>query len=169
MKFAALCSILFVLTCGGAAEARVGESPEACRDRYGPVIERRTPVLSASDPEALVFSKSGITVIVEFKDGVAWHVAFRNPKMDAVQVESLLLANSGSGIWSKGLTLAGMEYRLSADKLRLAAIETSGRTYMAVNLMTREWISANREEFLRRSPSPAGPAGNPAVNSLPGF
>lgn len=147
----------------------MGEAVEACQDRYGPIIERRASVLMASDPEALVFSKSGITVIVEFKDGVAWHVAFRHPKMDAVQVESLLLANSGSGVWSKGLKLAGMEYRLSADKLRLAAIEPSGRMYLAVNLMTRDWIKANREEYLRRSPNPAGPAGNPAANALPGF
>src|SRR5215204_1744652 len=92
-------SALVVLLITAPAVARVGETLDECVQRYGPMIERRPAKLSASDPDVMVFSKAGITVAVEFKEGKAWHLTFRKTALTAGEIEAVITANAGATIW----------------------------------------------------------------------
>jgi hypothetical protein len=171
-----LCALLFLAMASFAtvAEARLGETVEQCMDRYGPVIERRPAVLGASDPEALVFSKSGVTVIVEYRESKAWQISYRKSKMLANEVESLVTANSGEGMWSSALKLAIGEWRISSDRARLAVLgEISGAKpgtgITELRVMTREWLAENRSAYIRKAESPLSAPERVKINPLPGF
>lgn len=171
-----LCALLFLATTSFAtvAEARLGETVEQCMERYGPVIERRLAVLAASDPETLVFSKSGVTIIIEYRESKAWQISYRKAKMLANEVESLVAANSGEGPWSGSLKLGSGEYRLSSDRSRLAAMaeipgSKPGLTVTELRIMTREWLAENRASYLRRADAPLTAPERARINPLPGF
>lgn len=158
------------------AEARLGENMEQCMERYGPVIERRPATLAASDAEALVFSKSGVTVVVEMRQGRAWLITYRKGKMLAHEAEALVMANMADGTWSKPLKIAGGECRLLSDKSRLALTEEiptgkgpTGGTTTEVRVMTRDWLVENRRLYLEQGLAPASGGAAPTLNPLPGF
>jgi hypothetical protein len=171
-----LCALLFLATTSFAtvAEARLGETVEQCMERYGPVIERRSAILSASDPESLVFSKSGVTIIIEYRESKAWQISYRKVKMLANEVESLVAANAGEGPWSGSLKLGASEYRLSGDRTRLAAMgeipgSKAGMTVTELRIMTREWLTENRAGYLRKADAPLTAPERARINPLPGF
>lgn len=109
-----------LLLLAGAAEARLGETLAQCEERYGPVVEKKPASLKESDPDACVFSKSGITTLVEFRSGVAWRIVFRMMGMTPTESETLLKANMPEGGWGAALKINGQDYRLSADRRRVA-------------------------------------------------
>ena len=98
------------------AEARVGETLKQCEERYGPVVERLPAKLADSDADACVFSKGGITVLIEFRNGLAWYVMFRMLDLLPTDTEALLKANLPPGGWSSAIKVNGEEYRLSGDR-----------------------------------------------------
>ena len=120
-KVSALLIPLF-FACGSMVQARVGESINECEARYGKVIERRSATISTSDPDACVFSKAGITIVAEFKNGKAWRIVYRMAHMDEEAVRTFLDVESSGSEWSAPLKLAGQEVRSSADHQRIAIL-----------------------------------------------
>lgn len=156
------------------AQARLGETVEQCMERYGPVIERRSAVLAASDPETLVFSKSGVTIVVEYRESKAWLISYRKVKMLANEVESLVSANAGEGPWSGSLKLSLGECRISGDRTRLAVLteipgSKPGLNVTELRIMSREWLTENRSSYVQRAESPSTSPDRPKVDPLPGF
>jgi hypothetical protein len=169
MKCFALSVSLF-LTVVTHASARLGETLDECVARYGPMIERRAPKLSSSDPEVMVFSKSSITVTVEFRQGKAWHLTYRKSALTGIEVEAIVIANAGSGLWGSPLKTKDKEYRMSDDKKRLAVINWDRKGIAgSLVIMSREFAETNQAEKAKRSPIPESPAAAIKGNPLPGF
>ncbi len=168
MHFIRLIILFTALT--GIARARLGETVEQCMERYGPVIEKRQRVLPQSDAETAVFSKSGVTVIVEFNKGTAWLITFRKPDLQNEEIDALLQANESKGNWSAPLKYGEGEYRLSGDQNRIAVTLTADSKTTQVEIMLREYAKQHRANYLARLQKPAAPAGSkPKTNPLPGF
>jgi hypothetical protein len=170
MKCLALsaCCVLMIVA---PASARLGETLDECVARYGPMIERRAPkVPSTSDPEVMVFSKAGITVTVEFRQGKAWHLTFRKTGLNGIEVEAIIMANAGPGLWGSPLKTRDKEYRMSDDKKRLAVINWDRKGVAgSVVIMSRDFAAANQEEKSKRVVTPEAAGSVPKGNPLPGF
>ena len=171
MKCLLPCAAFFLLTILPAS-ARLGETVDECVQRYGPMIERRPARLTGSDPDVMVFSKAGITVAVEFHDGKAWHLTYRKLGLNSVEVDAIIMANSGAGFWGAPLKTRDKEYRMSDDKSRMALINWD-RKGMAgsVAIMSRDYSKANYAETEKRAESATVPivTGGQRGNPLPGF
>lgn len=168
MRNIRLLFLICVLT--GSARARLGETVEQCTERYGPLIEKRQALLPQSDPETAVFSKSGVTIIVEFHKGSAWHITFRKPTLQNEEVESLLKANATKGNWSTPLLYAERDYRLSSDRNRIAVFSSADKSITQLEIMLREYADQRHANYVARLRKPAPKEGSkPAANPLPGF
>jgi hypothetical protein len=167
-----MCVLLALLLTVAPASARVGETLDECVQRYGPMIEKRTAQLAASDPEVMVFSKAGITVAAEFRDGRVWRLTFRKLGLTSLEVESLVIANSGASLWGSPLKTRDKEYRMTDDKGRLAVINWD-RKGMAGSLviMSREFAATNHAELAKRVEATGvmETGGKERINPLPGF
>ena len=116
-----LAAVALGLICGvNSVEARLGETIAQCEARYGPVVERRRAQMQESDSDACIFSKSGITTLVEFKKGVVWRIVFRMVGMTSVEASTLLKANMADGGWGPALKINGQEFRISPDRRRVS-------------------------------------------------
>lgn len=150
------------LLCATSVHARLGETLAQCEARYGPVIEKRPASVNASDPDACVFSKSGITVLVEFKKGLAWRVVFRMPGMSAQELETLLKANMPEGGWSSAMKYSEQEFRLSADHRRVAVF-TPGKEraeLTSLEIASRDYGTARHADYQRRIDAAIGTIGS---------
>lgn len=127
-----------------SAEARLGETLAQCEERYGPVVEKRPASVKESDPDACVFSKSGVTAIVEFRQGIAWRLVFRLSGMTAMDVDTLLRANLPDGGWGPSLKISGQDYRLSADRRRMAVatLARSSQSIGTLEIVSRDFSAA---------------------------
>ncbi len=156
----------------GAASARVGETLPQCIERYGPVIQKLEARLENSDPEACVFSKAGISIIIEYRDSIAWNVLYRSIDLAAAQVTELLKANmpEGGG-WSAAYEVAGVQYRLAADRRHVAAYAPGRRGDIGIlEISTREFAKAWREVYGARLETVIRePARNAGAKELIGF
>jgi hypothetical protein len=131
--------------------ARIGENVEECVARYGPVVERLPAKIKESDPQSCVFSKSGITIIAEFKAGKAWQHTYRMAGLDEASVSKLLEAEAEAvdGGWSSPIKIGGQEFRSSADGKRIA-VTTYGRKLSDVGTLVvaqKSFAEANREGY----------------------
>ena len=171
MKSLLPCAALLLLTILPAS-ARVGETLDECVQRYGPMIERRPARLAGSDAEVMVFSKAGITVVAEFREGKAWHLTYRKLGLNTVEVDAIIMANSGDSLWGSPLKTRDKEYRITDDKSRVALINWD-RKGMAgsLTIMSREYARMNYSEAAKRAESSAVPTatGSQRTNPLPGF
>lgn len=166
----AVCAFYAVLT--SASWARIGESLEQCIMRYGPVVENRKAELPQSDPGAAVFSKNGLTVVVEFRNDSAWRIVFRKPKLTVNEVEALLSANSSSSeAWGQPLRYGDREYRRSADKSRISITRFAPNNEITqTEILLREYSDQLRANVLTGPiQSGASEEEKPKVNPLPGF
>lgn len=139
----------FTLLLASNASARIGETIQQCIERYGPVIEKRAARLEKSDPEACVFSKAGISVIVEYRAGIAWNIRYRSIDLIIAQVTELLKANmpEGGG-WSEVYEVAGVQYRLASDRRAVAAYDPGKRGDVGIlEISSREFNAAWREVY----------------------
>jgi hypothetical protein len=130
-------------------QARIGETIPECIERYGPVIEKRSARLEKSDPEACVFSKAGISIIIEYRAGIAWNVRYRTIDLIVNQVTELLKSNmpEGGG-WSAAYEVAGVQYRLATDRRTVAAYNPGLRGEMgSLEISSREFNTAWREVY----------------------
>jgi hypothetical protein len=160
--------LLCVLT--SSARARLGETVEQCTERYGPLIEKRQPLLPQSDSETAVYSKSGVTIIVEFHKGTAWHITFRKPGLQNEEVEALLKANATKGNWSTPLLYGERDYRLSGDRNRIAVFSSAEKNMTQLEIMLREYSDQRRANYVSSLQKPAPKEGSkPVANPLPGF
>lgn len=127
-----------------SAEARLGETLAQCEERYGPVVEKRRASVKDSDPEACVFSKSGVTAIIEFHQGIAWRLVFRLQGMTAMDVDTLLRANLPDGGWGPALKFTGIDYRLSSDRRRIAVATPSknSQSIGTLEIVSRDFSAA---------------------------
>lgn len=149
MKHPLFLVVLLSLMGIGGAEARIGETVPECVERYGPVIEKRAARLEKSDPEACVFSKAGISIIIEYRAGIAWNVRYRTLDLIVNQVNELLRSNmpEGGG-WSAAYEVAGVQYRLATDRRSVAAYNPGLRGEMgSLEISSREFNSAWREIY----------------------
>ena len=162
-----LCLLLTIVP----TSARVGETLDECVQRYGPMIERRPARLPESDPEVMVFSKAGITVAAEFRQGKAWHLTFRKVPLSSLEVEAVLMANSGSSMWGLPVKTRDKEYRMTEDKTRLAVINWDRKGLAgSLVIMSREFATANHAAVAKRiEPSANTTGGKTRINPLPGF
>lgn len=113
--------VLGIFACVSPVQARLGETITQCKARYGPPVEEKLPAtVKESDPDVWKFSKDGITALIEFKGGIAWRIVFRMAVMTATDAEALLKANMADGGWGAGMKINGQEFRLSADRRRIA-------------------------------------------------
>lgn len=133
-------------------QARIGETESECQTRYGSVIERRAPANPASDPQACIYSKSGITILVEFKGGKAWRITYRMTGMNDEAVQSLLDAESGNSEWSSAVKAAGQEFRVSSDGQRVAVLSLAKRledisTYV---FASKDYAKATRSMYEKK-------------------
>lgn len=140
---------LLVLAWIVPAQARIGETIPECVERYGPVIEKRSARLAKSDPEACVFSKAGISIIIEYRAGIAWNIRYRTLDLIVNQVTELLKSNmpEGGG-WSAAFEVAGVQYRLATDRRTVAAYNPGLRGEMgSLEISSREFNTAWREVY----------------------
>lgn len=145
--------LLGILVTASPAQARIGETLEQCIERYGPVQDKVNASLADSDDgKACVFSKLGITTVVEFKGGVAWRVLFRLPGMTPTEAESLLKANIPEGGWSPSQKFDGQEFRVSADHRRIAVYSPTKAPSEITTLViaTRDYAKASHAAYLTR-------------------
>lgn len=161
---------LIVLAICPPIQARVGETLEQCVERYGSVMERRKSMIAGSEAESAVFSKSAITIIVEFHEGMAWHVIFRKAGLLHGETESILQAN-GSGLWSVPLKINDQDYRISMDKRRLSTVSVDKKGMISeMVIMTRECAAAIRSgRVVELSKPDVGNVKKQESNPLPGF
>ncbi len=144
--------LLGLLSFLGTSHARLGETLAQCEERYGPVVERVPATVSASEPEACKFSKNGITILIEYKNGVAWRLLFRKVEMAGPDVETLLIANLPDGGWSIATKVAGLDYRVSPDRQRVA-VHTDNRgpgVIDTLEIATRSFAAANHADYAQR-------------------
>jgi hypothetical protein len=161
---------LWMIAFVSVAQARIGESIDQCAERYGPPIEKRAATIPQSDPDAVVFSKTGVTIIIEFRQGSAWHITFRKPSLQAMEVEALINANIGSGSWSPALKYGDREYRLSSDRERLAIASLAGSNITQVSVMLRACARQTHAAYLARLQQPDAIEDlKRKTNPLPGF
>lgn len=151
-------------------QARVGETLEQCVERYGPVMDKRPSTIAGSEPELAVFSRSAITILAEFHEGVAWQISFRKTGLSPSEAEAILQAN-GKGLWSVPLKFNEQEYRISPDKKRLLTMLTDKKGVIGeMIIMTRECAAAIKlARDTKPSPSSRPQEKKPASNPLPGF
>lgn len=135
-----------------SAQARVGETLQECELRYGPVVEHRKATMKASDPESIVFSKKGVTIVAEFHQGTVWKISYSKVGMDVSEVETLLAANAADATWSMPLKINGQEIRTTANRDRVA-IYTPGNRIEAtfvLSVFTSEFAKINRQEYVAK-------------------
>ncbi len=135
------------------APARLGETADECRARYGQEVDKRPASLSESDPEALVFSKNSISILIEFKGGVAWRLMFRKMNMTNDDLDSLLKANAPEGGWSPSQKIGSQEFCISLDRRRTAAFTPPAKNKAEPALLeiaSRDYGNANRAEQVEK-------------------
>ena len=153
------------------AEARLGVTLTECEERYGAVIERRPARLAESDPEACVFSKQGVSIIIEFRAGISWNIQYRAVDMISSQVTTLLKANMPEGgSWTEALIVGGVQYRLSGDRRRTASFFPSpvGRSSV-LEVSSRDFNTAWWATYSKQMILTPGGEGVPTTGGLDGF
>jgi hypothetical protein len=91
----------------GAAKGSLGETPDECALRYG----------SASgnlSPDQIIYQRSGITIIVRFRDGRSIQEDFAPQaatRLSEAEIKQLLEENGRGSIWeTNGETAAATDY-----------------------------------------------------------
>jgi hypothetical protein len=145
---AKLVTLLLALT-SIMAQARIGETLSECEARYGPAVEQKKATQKDSDPESIVFSKSGITILAEFKGGKVWKISYSKVGMDISEVEILLAANSPESKWSAPLKITGQEVRSCSSHDRIAVFTPGKRLEATFTLVVAsiDYATANRKEY----------------------
>jgi hypothetical protein len=139
--------------CVNPLQARIGESQEECIARYGSVVEKRPAKLAESEPDALIFSKGGVTVWIEFQKGKAWRVVFRKSDLTATEVDGLLRANMPVGGWGASMDVNGRFCRRSFDAELLAIVTPpqNPRDPVFLEIVNREYADANYATYLLKA------------------
>jgi hypothetical protein len=126
------------------ALARIGETPEQCKARYG------DPSKIIKEKKTMVFQKSGVLVIVEFFNGKADTIGFRKLEQNVLgmslefsdnEIQNLLKANSGGKEWK-------MRQIISINK---AWTTEDGELIAHLEAMDNHLMIATRDNLDRRA------------------
>ncbi len=132
----------------GMAQARLGETLAECETRYGPVVERVAPKLPESDKEACIFSKEGITITVEFRNGNAWRVTYRLPQQMIDPVLETIAPPNG---WAPSVTINGRRMMIAAtthDQVAMVVMPVRRKDDPAeIIVASRAFTKANRANY----------------------
>lgn len=144
--------LLLVTLSSLTAQARIGETLAECEIRYGPVVERVPARQAESDKDACIFSRNGITVLTEFRDGKVWKISYSKVGMDSTELQTLLAASAAGGGWSAPLKISTQEFRTSNDHERLAIFTPGKRPEATFTLViaTKTFANANREAYVAK-------------------
>jgi hypothetical protein len=109
------------------AQARVGESMEQCRARYGILgTETLQKQCSASDTAMLFLVKTkeatpkNITVHLEFRQGRVWFIRYLAKAFSSEELDTLLDGCSDGLEWRAPLAVGARKFWLNANKTRVA-------------------------------------------------
>ena len=161
---------LVSLASAGLSHAQLGATFDQANEKFGPVIEKRKATLPQCDPDAVVFSKDGITMIVEFRQGKASRLVFRKPVIETADVDRVLKENA-NGQWSQPLKYDDRQYRLSADGQTLAILLVDRKNQvLRLELLSKECVSAGFAQYMAQLQKPGSVETlRLKTNPLPGF
>lgn len=129
-------------------QARLGETIAECETRYGPVVERVAPKLPESDKEACIFSKEGITITVEFRNGNAWRVNYR---LQQAMIEPILATIAPENGWAPAVTINGRQMMIAAvthDQVAMVVYPVRRKEDPAdITVASRAYTKANRANY----------------------
>ncbi|MBL9117874.1 MAG: hypothetical protein JNJ83_22890 [Verrucomicrobiaceae bacterium] len=141
--------VIALVLMGTSVQARLGETVAECEARYGPIVEKRPAELVESDKDALVYSKEGVTVTAEYRNGQAWKVTYRMPSN---ALETILGAIAPEGGWSSPVMIAGQEVRVSSvtrDQLSVVSYPSRLRKEdpIVLEVSNRSFGKAKRADY----------------------
>ncbi len=132
-----------LLVLAPSASAQIGETPQQCTARYGAPIQ--------SEPNAMMFTASGLTVAIVFHEDKAESATFQRTKPALAQDEELsdeeilhlLQANVGGSGWVKlGMTSDERSWHTLDDQL-LALYDLKARELL---ITTRKGVKRQAEQ-----------------------
>jgi len=148
MKSRPILSFVALWLSVSVGQSRINESREKCIERYGEPLAEIAPSLKASDPTVDVFKRSGLLVVVEFREGKAWLITYAGREVSR-NIESILARNAEDGGWKKQMFLNSQHWISKKAGLHGVFFRTPGSRLM---LMTNESVIAERNP--RQSPVP---------------
>jgi hypothetical protein len=187
-----LTSILLALPC---AQARLGETPYQCQQRYSEALKKVPSFIVGSDPDAELFRKDNVDIRIHYKNGRAWHISYIKPGMVDGDRQIFLRANAGMSGWPNlaGQQIMGQIYWVSHTDRRAAVAYSVGREGI-MEIMTTDCVKAlgdDREQRIhaalrdavgvraraaqpkpeapKKEPSPAAKPDQPKGDPLKGF
>ncbi|CAN5354753.1 hypothetical protein BH23VER1_BH23VER1_16100 [soil metagenome] len=117
----------------GNSHGRIGETPDECVERYGAVVETFEARIPGGDPGGQMHRKSGINIMIEFRDGKAWLIRFENTQLNHSQQDVLLKANAGGSRWKGPVTYLGRrQWILESGEMHALARPAQGRVILEV-------------------------------------
>jgi hypothetical protein len=138
-----------------SAWARVNETVAQCDARYVKVTKRFSATIPGSDPEAVVYDKDGFLVVVHFKQGKAWHVAYSKERLSLNDSQRFLRANGQNESWGNPEGFQRHDRRYwRARALKYSAVLYHLRTLSVLECMTdecRKAVGEVRQESIRQA------------------
>ncbi len=164
---------LFVfLASTGTALARLGETIDECEARYGEIRERIKPQFPLSDEYAIVFIKSGIRIVIEYKDEKAWKLNYEGGPDLAANFAALLRSNNDDQDWGGPMEVFGKKFWVRPDaKAHAVGITESNRKKNTLTVVDDDFLKARAASYqarLERAADIRSEYLNQA-NPLPGF
>jgi hypothetical protein len=129
--------------------ARINETAEQCIERYG------KPKKILEETKSVLFTRAGFVIVIDFYDGKSDQILFRKIATDEFglpeelstnEIELLLQANSGGGIWEKQEELSIDQKWLLDDLSRYAQYQPSERILIIATDEYIERAQKNKKE-----------------------
>ena len=118
---------IVIMACVLPAEARIGETLEQCKARYG---EAETQDAPPPAEQCYLFHKNGIMVVVALVGGRAAQIVYaavsprgESGELSGTQVTGLLAANSNGGSWTRSDDVGPTVYWMRSDRQVVAVYE----------------------------------------------
>jgi hypothetical protein len=137
---------LSLLVSAFSAEARIGETLEQCKARYGPVSAHE------QGSDLYVFEKNGFMVAITFFQGNADGLIFKKAETTALgtpkemsenEIQNFCAANAGSSEWRKSETSSMNKMWATIDGTRFAIYQPFDNRLMIV---TKEFLARQAAE-----------------------
>jgi hypothetical protein len=109
-----------------AASARIGETLEQCRTRYGAEVKSSASTATGYS----FFSKNGFLISIQFTDGKAAMLTFRKTTpgeaITPAQLDALLASNAGGSKWQADAKSTFPSWQTEDRKVLALYLEKSG-------------------------------------------
>jgi hypothetical protein len=140
-------ALLLFLVVVGSAQARLGETLAECEKRYGPIVQRVPAKVAASDSEAAIFTKEGITITAETQKGIVWSITYTQSELASETATYLLDVNKPEGGWSAPIIVSGDNYYSSETRTQFAVYKPFASKLKqkgSLTVCSRAYAKANR-------------------------